>query len=68
MEKQANKLQSKLYINLFSTLVVLFALFFTLSAKAQTKKDTISNSNLSYEKGKEYILKDGDIMHFRFNI
>lgn len=56
MEKQANKLQSKLYINLFSTLVVLFALFFTLSAKAQTKKDTISNSNLSYEKGKEYIL------------
>ena len=56
MEKQANKLQSKLYINLFSTLVVLFALFFTLSAKAQTKKDTISNPNLSYENGKEYIL------------
>lgn len=56
MEKQANKLQSKLYINLFSTLVVLFALFFTLSAKAQTKKDTIPNTKLSYEKGKEYIL------------
>ena len=56
MEKQANKFQNKLQTNLFSTIVVLFALFFTFSANAQTKKDTISNTNLSYEKGKEYIL------------
>jgi outer membrane protein insertion porin family len=56
LEKQANKFQNKLQTNLFSTIVVLFALFFTFSANAQTKKDTISNTNLSYEKGKEYIL------------
>jgi outer membrane protein insertion porin family len=56
LEKQANKLQSKLYNNLFFTIVVLSALFFTLSANAQTKKDTISNADLSFEKGKEYIL------------
>ncbi|WP_397447741.1 outer membrane protein assembly factor BamA [Polaribacter sp. R77954] len=56
MEKQANKLQNKLPINLISATVVLMALFFTFSAHAQSKKDTISNANLSYEKGKEYIL------------
>ncbi|WP_068356370.1 outer membrane protein assembly factor BamA [Polaribacter reichenbachii] len=55
MEKQANKLQNKVKINLGSVAVVLFALFFTFSANAQTKKDTISK-NLSFEKGKEYIL------------
>ncbi|MBU3010673.1 outer membrane protein assembly factor BamA [Polaribacter vadi] len=55
MEKQANKLQNKVTINLNSVALVLFALFFTFSANAQTKKDTISN-NLSFEKGKEYIL------------
>ncbi|APZ48101.1 outer membrane protein assembly factor BamA [Polaribacter reichenbachii] len=42
-------------MNLGSVAVVLFALFFTFSANAQTKKDTISK-NLSFEKGKEYIL------------
>lgn len=55
MEKQANKLQNKVNINLSSVALVLFALFFTFSANAQTKKDSINNS-LSFEKGKEYIL------------
>lgn len=43
-------------MKLISATLVLFALFFTFSANAQTTKDTISNSNLSFEKGKEYIL------------
>tara|TARA_R110002126_G_scaffold142037_2_gene287532 strand:- start:5486 stop:8056 length:2571 start_codon:yes stop_codon:yes gene_type:complete len=56
LEKQANKLQNKLHINLISATLVLFALFFTFSTNAQTTKDTVSNANLSFEKGKEYIL------------
>ncbi len=55
MEKQANKLQNKITINLSSVALVLLALFFSFSANAQTKKDSITN-NLSFEKGKEYIL------------
>lgn len=43
-------------MKLISATLVLFALFFTFSANAQTTKDTISNANLSFEKGKEYIL------------
>lgn len=64
MEKQANNLQNKVYMKLFSATLVLFALFFNFSATAQTKKDSLSivkkdttlNSNVSFEKGKEYIL------------
>tara|TARA_R110001592_G_scaffold54875_3_gene168163 strand:+ start:2580 stop:5105 length:2526 start_codon:yes stop_codon:yes gene_type:complete len=51
-------------MKLFSATLVLFALFFNFSANAQTekdslsivKKDTTSNKNMSFEKGKEYIL------------
>jgi outer membrane protein insertion porin family len=44
-------------MKLFSAALVLFALFFNFSAKAQIKKDTIVNSkNISFDKGKEYIL------------
>ncbi|QTD37072.1 outer membrane protein assembly factor BamA [Polaribacter batillariae] len=51
-------------MKLFSATIVLTALFFTYSASAQVKKDslsvvkkdTISSNNISYEKGKEYIL------------
>ncbi|PQJ77245.1 outer membrane protein assembly factor BamA [Polaribacter glomeratus] len=51
-------------MKLFSATLVLFALFFNFSATAQTKKDSLSivkkdttlNSNVSFEKGKEYIL------------
>lgn len=64
MEKQANNLQNKFYMKLFSATLVLFALFFNLNANAQTEKDslsivkidTTSNQNMSFEKGKEYIL------------
>jgi outer membrane protein insertion porin family len=56
LEKQANKLQSKFYMKLISATLVLFALFFTFSANAQTKQDTISNVTSSFERGKEYIL------------
>ncbi|MFT7442273.1 MAG: outer membrane protein insertion porin family [Maribacter sp.] len=64
MEKQANNLQNKFYMKLFSATLVLFALFFNFSANAQTEKDslsvvkidTTSNKNMSFEKGKEYIL------------
>ena len=56
MEKRANKLQNRLHINSISATVVLLALFFTFGTNAQTKTDTISNPNLSFEKGKEYIL------------
>ncbi len=51
-------------MKLFSATLVLFALFFNLNANAQTEKDslsivkidTTSNQNMSFEKGKEYIL------------
>lgn len=43
-------------MKLISATLVLFALFFTFSANAQIKNDTLSTSNLSFEKGKEYIL------------
>lgn len=43
-------------MKLISATVVLFALFFTFSANAQTEQDTISKTNTSFEKGKEYIL------------
>ncbi|WP_298782474.1 outer membrane protein assembly factor BamA [uncultured Polaribacter sp.] len=56
MEKQANKLQSKLSLKFTFAALVLFTVFFSLNAKAQTKKDTIISQNLSFEKGKEYIL------------
>ncbi len=36
--------------------IVLLVLFFNLSANAQIKNDSISNKNISFEKGKEYIL------------
>jgi outer membrane protein insertion porin family len=56
LEKQANKLQSNFLIKFTSTAILLFAVFFNFSAHAQTKKDTIINQNISFEKGKEYIL------------
>jgi outer membrane protein insertion porin family len=64
LEKQANNLQNKFYMKLFSATLVLFALFFNFSANAQTEKDslsivkidTTSNKNISFEKGKEYTL------------
>jgi outer membrane protein insertion porin family len=64
LEKQANNLQNKFYMKLFSATLVLFALFFNFSANAQTEKDslsavkidTTSNENMSFEKGKEYVL------------
>ena len=64
MEKQANKLQNKFFMKLLSATIMLMALFFTFSANAQTKndslsivkKDTIATKNVSFEKGKEYIL------------
>ena len=43
-------------MKLISATLVLFALFFTFSANAQIKNDTLSNNNTSFEKGKEYIL------------
>ena len=43
-------------MKLISATLVLFALFFTFSANAQIKTDTISSANTSFEKGKEYIL------------
>ncbi|QOD60510.1 outer membrane protein assembly factor BamA [Polaribacter haliotis] len=51
-------------MKLLSATIVFTALFFTYSTTAQVKndsvsvvkKDTISNSNISFEKGKEYIL------------
>ena len=43
-------------MKLISASLVLFALFFNFSVNAQTQKDTISNANISFEKGKEYIL------------
>ena len=51
-------------MKLFSAAIVLTALFSTYSASAQVKKDslstvnkdTISNKNISFEKGKAYIL------------
>jgi outer membrane protein insertion porin family len=43
-------------MKLISATLVLFALFFNFSATAQTKKDTTSIKNISFEKGKEYIL------------
>ena len=56
MEKQANKLQSKFYKKLFSVALVLFALFFSFNANAQSQNDSILSSNATFEKGKEYIL------------
>ena len=64
MEKQANKLQNKFFMKLFSATIVLTALFFNFSAAAQTqkdslsivKKDTIPVNISSFKKGKEYIL------------
>ena len=43
-------------MKLISGTLVLFALFFTFSANAQTKTDTISKTNTSFERGKEYSL------------
>ncbi|WP_405606667.1 outer membrane protein assembly factor BamA [Polaribacter sp. Asnod1-A03] len=51
-------------MKLFSASVVLITLFFTFNVNAQTskdsiptiKKDTTSSDNISYQKGKEYIL------------
>ncbi|MCI2229022.1 outer membrane protein assembly factor BamA [Polaribacter sp. MSW13] len=51
-------------MKLFSAALVFTSLFFTFNAKAQTvkdsiattKKDTISTKDISFEKGKEYIL------------
>ena len=43
-------------MKLISATLVLIALFFNFSANAQIKNDTISNTNVSFEKGKEYIL------------
>jgi outer membrane protein insertion porin family len=56
LEKQANNLQNKVSKKLFSAVLVLFALFFNFTTTAQTEKDTITNNNISFEKGKEYIL------------
>ncbi|MEN8704102.1 MAG: outer membrane protein assembly factor BamA [Polaribacter sp.] len=56
MEKQANKLQNKFYTNLSSVALVLFALFFSFSANAQTQNDSISKNNNAFKKGEEYIL------------
>jgi outer membrane protein insertion porin family len=64
LEKQANNLQNKFYMKLFSAKLVLIALFFNFSATAQTTKDSLSivqkdttaTQNISFEKGKEYIL------------
>ena len=43
-------------MKLVSASLVLFALLCTFNASAQTVKDTINNNNISFEKGKEYIL------------
>jgi len=56
LEKQANKLQNKFYTNLSSVALVLFALFFSFSANAQTQNDSISKNNNAFKKGEEYIL------------
>tara|TARA_R110002167_G_scaffold173458_1_gene372002 strand:- start:22400 stop:24943 length:2544 start_codon:yes stop_codon:yes gene_type:complete len=57
LEKQANNLQNKVSKKLFSAILVLFALLITFNASAQSVKDTIiNNDNISFEKGKEYIL------------
>ncbi|MGJ8743800.1 outer membrane protein assembly factor BamA [Polaribacter sp.] len=64
MEKQANKLQNKFFIKLFSAVIVFLALIVNFSANAQTKKDsvfvlkkdTVTTKNNSFEKGKEYLL------------
>ncbi|SDS36887.1 Beta-barrel assembly machine subunit BamA [Polaribacter sp. KT25b] len=56
MEKLANNLQNKVSKKLFSAVLVPFALLFTFNSTAQTVKDTIINNNISFEKGKEYIL------------
>lgn len=39
-----------------TAIAVLFALFFSFSAQAQTGNDSIPKQNLTFEKGKEYIL------------
>ena len=56
MEKQANKLQNKFYTKLCSVALVLFALFFSFSANAQTQNDSIAKNNTAFKKGEEYIL------------
>ena len=64
MEKQANRLQNKFFMKLFSATIMFTALFFNFSATAQTKKDSLSivkkdtiiTNKASFEKGKEYIL------------
>ncbi len=51
-------------MKLFSAAIVIFTIFFTFSANAQNKKDSLSTikkdtlqiKNITYEKGKEYIL------------
>jgi outer membrane protein insertion porin family len=42
LEKQANNLQNKFFIKLFSASLVLSALFFTFNASAQIKNDSIN--------------------------
>jgi outer membrane protein insertion porin family len=64
LEKQANRLQNKFFMKLFSATIMFTALFFNFSATAQTKKDSLSivkkdtiiTNKASFEKGKEYIL------------
>jgi outer membrane protein insertion porin family len=56
LEKQANKLQNKFYTKLCSVALVLFALFFSFSANAQTQNDSIAKNNTAFKKGEEYIL------------
>jgi outer membrane protein insertion porin family len=64
LEKQANKLENKFFIKLLSTTLVFTALFFSFSANAQAKTDSLSTvkqdtiplSNSSFERGKEYLL------------
>ena len=51
-----NNLQNKFYIKSSSFAIVLFALFFSLNTNAQVKNDSITKNNITFEKGKEYLL------------
>ena len=64
LEKQANKLQNNIFIKLSSVALLICTLFFTFSANAQSKKDslsivkidTTSSEKITFKKGKEYLL------------
>ena len=64
LEKQANKLQNNIFIKLSSAAILICTLFFTFSANAQSKKDslsivkidTTSSEKITFKKGKEYLL------------